>query len=152
VCHFGPGLSNGEFHDVAIPFLIEPGRVDSGRYSGVRRVKSDPFNLLSIYNDQSVKSGNQTENPSKNQSENQPERLPESLKTNTVQLAHRNWGEWKTPSLRNLKTTAPYMHNGSLRTLRDVARHYSEINEERLHSDGERLLKPLRLSPREISP
>ncbi len=155
VCHFGPGLSNGEFHDVAIPFLIEPGRVDSGRYSGVRRVKADPFNLLSAYNDQSSTSENPSGNPSgsqsKNQSESQPERLPESLKTNTVQLVHRNWGEWKTPSLRNLKTTAPYMHNGSLRSLRDVARHYSEINEERLHSDGERLLKPLRLSTRDIN-
>jgi cytochrome c peroxidase len=34
-------------------------------------------------------------------------------------------------------------------SLRDVLRHYSELNEERLHADGERLLRPLRLSPRE---
>jgi len=38
------------------------------------------------------------------------------------------------------------MHNGSLATLRDVVRHYSEIDEDRLHADGERILKPLRLS------
>jgi cytochrome c peroxidase len=54
------------------------------------------------------------------------------------------------PTLRNLTLTAPYMHNGSLATLRDVVRHYSELDEERLHTDGERILKPLRLSTAEI--
>ena len=38
------------------------------------------------------------------------------------------------------------MHNGSLATLADVVRHYSELNEERLHADGERILKPLKLT------
>jgi cytochrome c peroxidase len=38
------------------------------------------------------------------------------------------------------------MHNGSLATLADVVRHYSEIDPDRLHSDGEAILKPLRLS------
>ena len=56
---------------------------------------------------------------------------------------HRNWGEFKVPSLRNVSLTAPYMHAGSHTTLADVARHYSELDENRLHADGERLLKPL---------
>jgi cytochrome c peroxidase len=42
------------------------------------------------------------------------------------------------------------MHNGSLRTLRDVVKHYSEIDEDRLHADGERILRPLHLSESEI--
>jgi cytochrome c peroxidase len=71
------------------------------------------------------------------------------LLENTV-LQHRNWGEWKIPSLRNLVQTAPYMHDGSLATLREVVLHYSELNEERLHADGEALLKPLRLSSQDI--
>jgi len=54
------------------------------------------------------------------------------------------------PGLRNVALTAPYMHNGSLDTLRDVVKHYSELNEERLHADGERILKPLRLTEAEI--
>jgi cytochrome c peroxidase len=41
------------------------------------------------------------------------------------------------------------MHNGSLATLRDVVRHYSEISPDRLHSDGEAILKPLKLTERE---
>ena len=66
-----------------------------------------------------------------------------------VASEHRNFGEFKVPSLRNVARTAPYMHNGSLATLRDVVRHYSEIDEDRLHADGERILKPLRLSAAE---
>ena len=37
-----------------------------------------------------------------------------------------------------------------LATLRDVVRHYCELNEERLHADGERVLKRLDLSAQEI--
>ena len=33
-------------------------------------------------------------------------------------------GRFKPPSLRNIALTAPYMHDGSLRTLTDVVRHY----------------------------
>jgi cytochrome c peroxidase len=43
--------------------------------------------------------------------------------------------------------TAPYMHDGSLATLSDVVKHYSELDEDRLHTEGERILRPLRLSP-----
>jgi cytochrome c peroxidase len=41
------------------------------------------------------------------------------------------------------------MHNGSLATLRDVVRFYSELNQERLRADGERILRPLRLTDAE---
>lgn len=137
VCHVGAHFSNGEFHDVARPFMVEPGRVDPGRHSGVRRVMGDRFNLLGSFNDederQSVASG----------------RLPESIRLRTLWPQHRNWGEWRTPSLRNLTATAPYMHDGSLATLEAVVDHYNTINLERLHADGEQLLKPLGLDARE---
>jgi cytochrome c peroxidase len=41
------------------------------------------------------------------------------------------------------------MHDGQLATLEAVVRHYSELNLERLHADGEQVLRPLRLSPQE---
>ena len=34
-------------------------------------------------------------------------------------------GKFKTPSLRNVELTAPYMHDGRFRSLEDVVRHYS---------------------------
>jgi cytochrome c peroxidase len=42
------------------------------------------------------------------------------------------------------------MHAGSHATLLDVVRHYSEIDLDRLHADGEQVLKPLRLAETEI--
>ena len=42
------------------------------------------------------------------------------------------------------------MHNGSLAALRDVVKHYSELNEERLHADGEKILRRLDLSEGEL--
>ncbi|MCL4747290.1 MAG: hypothetical protein KJZ83_18020 [Burkholderiaceae bacterium] len=134
LCHVGARFTNGEFHDVGMRFIVAQGRVDPGRHAGVRRVKADRFNLLSAFNDQ--------------RAEGTP--LEVSLRTRTVILAHRNWGEWKTPGLRNLRSSAPYMHDGSLATLRDVVRHYSELDVDRLHADGEAILRPLRLTEAEI--
>ena len=70
--------------------------------------------------------------------------------TQHVELAERNFGEFKTPSLRNAALTGPYMHNGQIGTLREVVRYYSELNVDRLHADGEQLLKPLKLSAQEV--
>ncbi|MEF3366056.1 cytochrome c peroxidase [Methylocystis sp. 9N] len=35
-------------------------------------------------------------------------------------------GGFKTSTLRNIAVTAPYMHDGSLKTLKDVVKHYNE--------------------------
>jgi cytochrome c peroxidase len=34
-------------------------------------------------------------------------------------------GAFKTPTLRNVELTAPYMHDGSLKTLEEVVDHYN---------------------------
>lgn len=130
VCHVGPLFTNGEFADIGVPFFRPSGGVDPGRHDGIRRLQADPFNLLGPHNDDA---GGNTR-----------------LRTRHVALQHRNFGEFKVPSLRNVARTAPYMHNGSLPDLRSVVLHYSELNEERLHADGERILKPLRLDSGEI--
>lgn len=128
-CHAGPLFSNGEFGDIGVPFFLKAGGVDPGRQGGIKRLLASPYNRLGAFNDDS--SG-----------EN-------ATGTRHLRPEHRNFGEFKVPSLRNLAFTAPYMHNGSLTSLREVVRHYSELDEDRLHSDGERILKPLRLSPPE---
>lgn len=130
-CHHGPNFTNGEFHDVGVPFFAAPGRVDPGRHGGVRLVRESRYNLLGPFSDD-------------------PERST-AAPVRYVRLQHRNWGEFRVPSLRQAALTAPYMHNGSLPTLEAVVRHYSELDEERLHASGERLLRPLHLSEREIA-
>jgi len=37
-----------------------------------------------------------------------------------------NWGAFKTPTLRNVALTSPYMHDGSLATLEDVVDFYNQ--------------------------
>lgn len=55
---------------------------------------------------------------------------------------------YKTPSLRNVALTAPYMHNGSLSTLKEVVEFYNRggIANENLDS----LIRPLHLTAKEI--
>jgi cytochrome c peroxidase len=130
VCHFGPAFTNGEFHDVGIPFALGPGRVDPGRHEGIKRLRASPFNLLGRYSDDPTGAA--------------------ATRTRHVEPQHANFGQFKTPSLRNIALTAPYMHAGQLAGLRDVVRHYSELDLERVHADGEALLRPLRLSDAEI--
>jgi cytochrome c peroxidase len=130
VCHFGPHFTNSEFADTGVPFFIAPGKVDGGRLEGIKKLKASPLNLLGRFNDDAQQST--------------------ATGTRHVEPQHRNFGEFRVPGLRNAALTAPYMHNGSLATLRDVVRFYSELNEERLHSDGEKILKRLDLSSGEM--
>lgn len=144
LCHFGPSFSHGEFHEIGIPVFKKGGGVDWGRYEGIKKLRASRFNLLGVYNDD-------------------PARAP-GTSTRYVALIPQAFGQFKVPSLRNVARTAPYMHNGHLATLADVVRHYSEIDTTLLHVappffdplvpaaiPADTLLKPLKLSPIEIS-
>jgi len=126
VCHVGPAFTNGEFHDVGVPYSLGGGRVDAGRSEGIKRVRADPFNLLGPWSDDRTGSA--------------------AVKTRHVEGTPASFGQFKTPSLRNLGHTAPYMHDGRYASLRDVVRHYSDLDMERIHTHGEQLLRPLKLS------
>jgi len=56
-------------------------------------------------------------------------------------------GRFKTPSLRGVAKTAPYMHDGSIKTLEEVVAYYSKGGNANPHLDG--ALKPLNLNERE---
>jgi cytochrome c peroxidase len=126
VCHAGPRFSNGEFGDIGIPFFV-PGGVDAGRYYGLQQLLRSDYNRLGRFNDAGAQD-------------------PRAVGTRHVILEPRHFGEFKVPGLRQLTQTAPYMHNGSLPSIEAVVQHYSEFNEDRLHADGERILRPLHLS------
>ena len=55
-----------------------------------------------------------------------------------------DWGKFRTPSLREVSRTAPYMHNGSLPTLEDVVAFYDRGGGP--HPNKSPLLRPLGLS------
>lgn len=129
LCHLGPKFSNGEFADVGISYFVDNG-VDAGRFRGIEELRASPYNLLGKYNDGE---------PSQN-----------AVSTRQLHSTQRNWGEFRIPGLRGVAMTAPYMHNGSLKSLREVVTHYSELDVERLHAIDQGLLRPLKLSSREV--
>jgi cytochrome c peroxidase len=42
-----------------------------------------------------------------------------------VTKQEKDWGAFKTPTIRNVELSAPYMHDGSLKTLEEVVEHYN---------------------------
>ncbi len=124
-CHNGPLFTNYEFHNTGI--ISFPGEVpDKGRVAGVRSVRSNPFNCLSAYNDDSAKDCAELRF-----ARNGPELI----------------GAMRTPSLRNLEGTSPYMHKGQMATTAEILDHY---NRAPLAMIGHNETKPLKLSRREL--
>lgn len=58
-------------------------------------------------------------------------------------------GRFKTPSLRDVSRTAPYMHDGSLATLREVVEYYNRGGGRSTGLDP--AIKPLAFSPDEVN-
>ena len=58
-----------------------------------------------------------------------------------------DFGKFKTPTLRNVTLTAPYMHDGSLATLEDIIAFYDGGGRPNSNLDKE--IKPLKLTDRE---
>ena len=125
-CHNGPLFTNHEFHNTGV--ISFPGDVpDKARIAGVAEVMTSEFNCRSVYSDD-------------------PEHRCDELEfTRTgIELI----GAQKTPSLRNLENTAPFMHKGQLATIADVLVHYNEAADAMI---GHNEAKPLGLSRRELS-
>ncbi|KAA3606767.1 MAG: cytochrome-c peroxidase [Planctomycetota bacterium] len=59
-----------------------------------------------------------------------------------------DWGKFKTPSLRNIALTAPYMHDGSQATLMDTIRHYNQGGVKNRNLSGN--IFPLNLTEEEM--
>ena len=132
LCHSGPNFSDREFHDNRVGPLRGVKRKDAGRYDGVKLVKADPFRGTGEHSDA-------------------PEGAAEDKVSYLIRAGH-NWSEFKTPSLRNMIVTAPYMHQGQMATLSEVLQHYNTLeNAVPSHHQGERTLIPLELTDEELS-
>lgn len=123
-CHFGFNLSDGEFHRI----FFENKTTDMGRASGIVQVLKNPFNSSSPYADHHS---------------SEPNRMQLLNAVSTVPFR----AAFKTPTLRNLTTSAPYMHDGRFSTLEAVIKHYNEIQPRGHHA--EEVLKPLGLTTQE---
>ena len=126
-CHFGPWITDGAFHSVGVGPLDGGALKDSGRAGAIDKLKSAQFTASGIHSDD-----------------------PDGIRaTISKHIAKRreDWGSFRTPSLRNVAKTPPYMHAGQLATLEDVLEHYSTL-ENFVSADHHRetILEPLNLS------
>ena len=58
-------------------------------------------------------------------------------------------GAFKTPTLRDVELTGPYMHNGSIKTLLEVVRFYNRGGEKNPNLDEK--MRALNLNEKEMS-
>ena len=102
-CHLGPTLSNREFHNIGLgprDWLV----TDVGRHDGITALRDNPFNSTGEWSDD-------------------PDAQVAWFVDHLVQTDEQQ-GQFKTPGLRNVATSAPYMHGGHFDTLAEVVDHY----------------------------
>jgi cytochrome c peroxidase len=67
-----------------------------------------------------------------------------------VKVDPRDRARWRTPSLRNVAATGPYLHNGTAASLQDVVRRYADAAGALPYVDDEHKARRVRLSVRDI--
>jgi cytochrome c peroxidase len=151
-CHDTPLLSDNQFHNIGVPQLgagvpteadcPEGGACDCvagknclpwGGWDGLGKLAANKFRRDSAWSDA-------PEDASR--SKYYALERPDTLK-----------GAWRTPSLRDVAITAPYMHNGIYRTLEEVIWHYDQGGGAQSSAplQKSKRLRPLRLTGEEVS-
>jgi cytochrome c peroxidase len=103
-CHRGPNFTDDAFHNTGVPQVGSAAvpAADDGRMAGVSRLLSSPFTAKGPYSDS-----------------------PDAARMPPPALESAR-GAFKTPGLRGVLRTAPYMHTGGFATLRDVVVFYRD--------------------------
>jgi cytochrome c peroxidase len=106
-CHRGAMFTDFGFHNIGIPQTGQYARpTDNGRKDGVGPLAISMFNRKSAaFSDDTTRT--------------------EYLDALTTEPPDELLGAFKTPTLRNVSKTAPYMHDGAYQTLWDVVNHYN---------------------------
>lgn len=133
LCHTGPLFNDREFHNIGLPkHPTLP--VDQGRYAGLPQLLADPLNGLGPFSDL----------PSREHEWND--------KLQYLGRQASNKGEFKTPGLREITRTGPYMHDGRFKTLEEVLLFYSNLpTQPPATGRREDTIPPLELKPEEIT-
>ncbi len=106
-CHNGPLFSDFKFHNTGVPATV--GQLPAkGRALGWELVITNEFNCASPY------------------SEGENESCADKLTLDEGDATEDLLGQFRTPTLRNITKTAPYMHEGQFDTLQRVLDHYNE--------------------------
>lgn len=99
-CHGGPHFTDDTFHAVLPLIPVQGRRLDNGRPDGLAHLAGSPFGRNGVYSDGPAGPGSTQPAPAD----------PPS-------------GAFRTPSLRGVVRTAPYLHDGRARALADAVTH-----------------------------
>ena len=105
-CHSGNDLTDGQFHNVLVPEITGPGVFSPGRYAGIREAKT---------------------NIDLNYASDNTYDLLARVEILRARTDSSMYAAFKTPTLRGLRCTGPYMHNGSFSSIKAVVEHYSSF-------------------------
>ncbi|MCX5746096.1 MAG: hypothetical protein NT062_26765, partial [Proteobacteria bacterium] len=177
-CHKGPLFHDDLFHQVNVPQLgayvpqtsscpaggwcdcvsddrFEPMNcLPIGFRDGLRKLQASKFRRDSIWSDDTECTRHFTAHIDVNYAMAHPDECDGRIAYYSQALDDTLRGQWRTPSLRDVARTAPYMHTGVYATLREVVKHYDEGGITTL--GGELIgtldpkIKPLNLTDQEV--
>ncbi|MBN1209155.1 MAG: cytochrome-c peroxidase [Myxococcaceae bacterium] len=112
ICHKGVTMSDNLFHNIGVK---DTGPGAQGQSATIEGVLDWKFNAKGLYSD--------------DRNGLDASRIDSTRATLAEKRAEME-GAFKTPTLRNIALTAPYMHTGELATLEDVIELYNKGGEE----------------------
>jgi cytochrome c peroxidase len=103
-CHSGPMMADGKFHNHGVPqHGTKVPSVDRGRTDGIPQLLATEFNTAGPYSD-----------------------MNKADRWSGLHPVDADLGAFKTPTLRNISKTGPYMHTGGFANLWDVVTWYNQ--------------------------
>lgn len=149
-CHAGPLFTDNKLHDVGAPQTggyvplpsdcMTPGGwcdcvsddandltncLPWGARDGLRKLHSNKFRRDSRWSDDGTCQNHFTLHNDPLYAASNPDECDGMVQFYSIPLTDDMKGQWKTPGLRNVELTAPYMHDGAFATLEEVVKHYS---------------------------
>lgn len=130
-CHSGPFLTDQTFHNLGVPQTGEHvPAMDDGRFRDTPGLLASPYNSAGAHSDD-------------------PAEGMRRLAGLTPTPPERVRGAFRTPTLRGVGFSAPYMHSGQLATLEDVLDFYEVGGMPPVSGTRDMLLHPISLSDRD---
>lgn len=177
-CHAGPLFTDNLFHNLGVPQAgryvpttaacpegdwcdcvsddrFEPVNcLPIGARDGLRKLQASRLRRDSIWSDDDECRRHFTVHTDPNYAADHPTQCDGRIRWYSLPLTDDLRGAWRTPGLRDVALTAPYMHTGAYATLREVVAGYNRGTLDT--GDGERIgpldprLHPLGLTDNEL--
>lgn len=129
-CHNGPFFTDQDFANTGLGARDWLDQVDTGRIEAAEDIYENEFSGVGPYSDDVAYATD----------------FLDGLTSTDDQL-----GQFRTPTLRNLEHTGPYMHGGHFETLSEVLAFYNTLDEPVFQGERDPRLAPLGLTTDELA-